>query len=453
MPIVRSRRVVFSDGVRPATIHIRDGVIARVGEYDDVVSDAHIDEAGDAVVMPGVVDSHVHVNEPGRTGWEGFETATRAAAAGGVTTIVDMPLNSIPATTTVDALEAKRDAAKGQCFVDVGFWGGVVPGNAGDIEPLYSEGVLGFKCFLVPSGVDEFPSVTERDLRLALPILRRLRALLLVHAEVPEPIESTTALVTSLPRDGYSRVTRWYSTYLATRPPVAELAAIELMIALARDYGTRTHIVHLSSADSVTMLDEARATGVPITVETCPHYLTFAAEDVPDGATTFKCAPPVRERANREALWRALTSGSIQLVASDHSPAPPAMKHLESGDFLAAWGGISPLQLSLPATWTGASARGGSLTQLAEWMCAAPARLAGLSRKGTIAAGRDADLVVWDPEAEFVVDASALHHRHAQTPYDGMRLRGVVLRTYLRGRRVYERGTPFGAPAGISLRR
>jgi len=444
--VIRSRRVVVADEVRPAAIHIRHGVIVLVAGYDEVPVDCPIDEAADAVVMPGVVDTHVHVNEPGRTDWEGFETATRAAAAGGVTTIVDMPLNSVPATTTVAALDAKRRAAAGKCSVDVGFWGGVIPGNAADLEPLFAAGALGFKCFLVPSGVDEFPFVRESDLREAMPILASIGAPLLAHAELPGPIEAAMGrLARGNPRE--------YATYLGTRPPQSENEAIALLIELCREFGTRTHIVHLASSEALPMLDAARAAGLPITSETCPHYLTFAAEEIAAGATAFKCAPPIRERDHQKLLWTGLMNGSIQLVASDHSPSLPAMKHLDSGDFLRAWGGIASLQVALPAVWTGASARGASLPQLAEWMCRAPARLAGLTRKGEIALGYDADLVIWDPEAEFMVDAASLQHRHAITPYNGRRLRGAIERTYLRGRRVYERGQPFPAASGQLLSR
>jgi allantoinase len=444
--VVRSRRVVLTDEVRPASIHVRGGSIAGVRSFDDVPADCRLDDAGDLVVMPGIVDTHVHVNEPGRTEWEGFETATRAAAAGGVTTIVEMPLNSIPATTTVEALQAKRRAAAGKCFVDLGFWGGLVPGHAADLEPLWAAGALGFKCFLVPSGVEEFAPVTESDLCEAMPILARLGAPLLAHAEMPGPIEAARA---RLPATDPRR----YATYLATRPAAAEHEAIALLIKMCRRYGVRTHIVHLASSEALVMVGEARASGLPLTVETCPHYLTYAAEDIPDGATAFKCAPPLRERDNRERLWDALAAGSIQLVASDHSPSPPAMKHLDTGDFLAAWGGISSLQISLPVTWTGASARGRSLNQLAEWMCRAPARLAGLARKGVLEPGADADLLVWDPDAEFTVDARRLHHRHPLTPYDGRTLRGVIERTYLRGSVVSTRGEPSPAPLGRLLTR
>jgi allantoinase len=442
--VVRSRRVVLADGVRPASIHIRDGEIVGVFEFDRTPAGCRLDDAGDLVVMPGIVDSHVHVNEPGRTAWEGFETATRAAAAGGVTTIVDMPLNSIPATTTVEALAAKRRAAGGKCFVDVGFWGGVVPGNSAALEPLWAAGVLGFKCFLVPSGVEEFESVTEGDLRAAVPILARLGAPLLAHAELPGPIETAQARIgTSDPRR--------YATYLATRPEAAENEAIELLIALCRRHGVRTHVVHLASAEALAMIREARISGLPLTAETCPHYLTFAAEEIPDGATAFKCAPPVRDRDNRERLWAALAGGTIQMVASDHSPSPPALKLLDTGDFLRAWGGIASLQVTLAATWTGASSRGCSLSQLAQWMCRGPARLAGLARKGVLDVGADADLAIWDPDVEVTVDARTLYHRHPLTPYDGRRLRGRIERTYLRGHVVATRAEPSSTPHGRLL--
>jgi allantoinase len=453
--VVRSRRVVTGGQLRPAAVHIRTGRIIGVLDFEDLPAGCPLDDAGDAVVMPGVVDTHVHVNEPGRTEWEGFDTATRAAAAGGVTTIVDMPLNSIPATTSVAGFDAKRRAAEGKCFVDVGFWGGVVPGNVPELQGLVNAGVLGFKCFLVPSGVDEFPAVTEADLRIAMPVLSRLDVPLLVHAELPGPIdEATRQVVARAARvSGSAPDARIYATYLATRPKQAEHDAIALSIALCREYRVATHIVHLSSAGALTPLSRARAARYPITVETCPHYLTFAAEEIPDGATAFKCAPPIRERGNRESLWAALAGGLIQMVASDHSPSPPALKQTRSGDFLRAWGGISSLQLSFAATWTGASARGYSLDQVVEWMCRAPARLAGFDRKGALEVGYDADLVVCDPEGEITVDGRSLMHRHPLTPYEGRALRGVVERTYLGGRRIYERGKPMSAPSGRLLMR
>ncbi|MDQ3606084.1 MAG: allantoinase AllB, partial [Gemmatimonadota bacterium] len=405
-----------------------------------------ITEAGDAVLMPGIVDTHVHVNEPGRTEWEGFESATRAAAAGGVTTLVDMPLNSVPATTTVAGLHAKLAAAADRCQVDVGFWGGVVPGNAGELDALWGGGVLGFKCFLSPSGVEEFPSVTEADLRVAMPTLSRLGAPLLVHAEDPAVLAYAAAAAPA--------PARRYEDYLRSRPAEAEVEAIRLMVALCREFGTRIHLVHLSAAEALPLLAEARAAGLPITVESCPHYLHFAAEEIADGATQFKCAPPIRGRESRERLWTALGSGEIDLIASDHSPCPPEMKAREAGDFAAAWGGVASLQLSLPVVWKGARERGYGLADLAEWMSAAPARLAGLSmRKGAIAPGRDADLVIWDPDADFVVTPEMLHHRHQLTPYLGALLPGVVRATYVRGECVYDRGA-FPRPGwGRSLGR
>jgi allantoinase len=445
--IVRSRRVVLPDSIRPAAVHVRDGIIVDVSAFDAVDDAPNLDDVGGLAVMPGVVDPHVHLNEPGRAEWEGFETGTRAAAAGGVTTIVEMPLNSVPAVTTVEALELKRRAAAGKCLVDVGFWGGVVPGNADELRRLWSAGVFGFKCFLVPSGVEEFAPVSESDLRTALPILSELGAPLLVHAERPGPIDAATARIGS-------RNPRSYATYLATRPASAEHEAIALVISLCREYGTRAHIVHLASADALPGIDEARAAGVSMSVETCPHYLTFEAGGIADGATEFKCAPPIRDREQREGLWRGLSSGSIQIIASDHSPAPPALKERYSGNFLAAWGGIASLQVALPAAWTGAFARGHSLWQLAQWMCAAPSRLAGLDGKGSIESGADADLVVFDPDVEWVVDASRLYHRHSLTPYEGMTLRGRVERTYVRGTLASTRDAgPRPIPAGRLLTR
>lgn len=448
--IIRGRRVVQPDTTRPAAIHIRNGVIAAIGAYEDLPSGCPVVDAGDSVVMPGLVDTHVHINEPGRTEWEGFQTATRAAAAGGVTTLVEMPLNSIPATTTVKAFRDKLEAAQGQCWVDVGFWGGVVPGNALELRHLYGAGVFGFKCFLVPSGVDEFPHVTESDLREAMPELAAMGALLLAHSEMPGPIEK--ALERS--RTGQNACPTKYSTWLASRPREAEHEAISLLIRLCREFGARVHVVHLSSSDALGMLRQARADGLPLSVETCPHYLTFAAEGIPDGATQFKCAPPVREGENRERLWGALGEKLIDLVVTDHSPCPPAMKCGESGDFLRAWGGISSLQFSLPVMWTQARQRGSSFQDLAEWMCRAPAHLAGLDqRKGAIRVGYDADLVVWNPEVTFRVDTAMILHRHKLTPYAGLTLSGMVEMTYLRGRKTYDRGEFSSELYGAILKR
>jgi allantoinase len=429
--------------MRAASIRVSDGRIAAIGAYTDRPAGVPEIDAGSHVVLPGLVDSHVHVNEPGRTDWEGFDHATRAAAAGGVTTIVDMPLNSIPPTTTVFGLEAKRRAAAGTCHVDVAFWGGVVPGNAGDLEALARAGVAGFKCFLSPSGVDEFHHVAEADLRLALPVLARLELPLLAHAELPERLVEPPA----------SADPRQYSTWLASRPPASEHGAIDLLARLSREYGVHVHIVHLAASDALPIVRRARDAGAAITVETCPHYLTFTAEEIEDGATAFKCAPPIRSQEHREGLWQGLTDGEIDLVATDHSPAPATLKHLDDGDFVRAWGGIASLQLGLAAVWTGAVGRGLSMHWLAHAMAAAPARLAGLgARKGAIVVGRDADLVIWDPEATFTVDPQSLHHRHPITPYAGRQLRGRVLKTLVRGEIVYETGT-FAPPRGNLLRR
>jgi len=436
--VVRSERVVVPAGIQPLSIHVRDGRIVALRPYAERPAGVDTIDAGSLVVLPGLVDTHVHINDPGRADWEGFEHGTRAAAAGGVTTIVDMPLNSVPSTTTVDALEAKRRAADGRCYVDVGFWGGVVPGNAADLEPLARAGVLGFKCFLSPSGVDEFEHVTEADLREAMPIVARLALPLLAHAEFP-----------SLLTDPSNDDPRRHDTWLRSRPPESEVAAIALLIDLARQFGTRVHIVHLAAPEALPIIAAARQSGVTLTVETCPHYLSFCAEEIPDGATPFKCAPPIRERERRERLWQALVRGEIDLIATDHSPAPPALKGLTDGDFVRAWGGIASLQLGLAAVWTGAAARGMPIEWMARWLADAPAQLAGLNgTKGAIAVGRDADFAIVDPDAEIVVDAAALYHRHPITPYAGLRLCGVVRQTILRGQRIVDDGSVARVPSG-----
>ena len=428
--VLRSRRVVTAEGIRPAAIHIQAGRIVTVGAWDASIAGAANIDAGNDVVMPGLVDTHVHVNEPGRSDWEGFVSATRAAAAGGVTTLLDMPLNSRPATTSVEALEAKIAAAEGRCAVNVGFIGGVVPGNSAQLRPLYDAGVRAFKCFLVPSGVDEFPAVREDDLRLALPVLASLGAPLMVHAELPEWIEASTPATPHR-----------YASYLASRPDEAETEAVRLVVRLAAEYGARLHVVHLSSSQSLPVLREARYRGVKVTAETCPHYLTFAAEEIADGATELKCAPPIRDAAHREALWEALRRGDLDMIVSDHSPCPPALKR-PAGDpasFFAAWGGIASLQLGLAAVWEGAHARGLELQRLTQWMSHAPAQLAALDdRKGSIRAGSDADLVVWDPDAPFVAGDRPIYHRHPITPYRGRTLRGVVRATYVAGHLAYD---------------
>jgi allantoinase len=438
--------VVTSEGERAASIHVRGGLISRISSFGDAPSGAPVHDAQNSIVMPGIVDTHVHINEPGRTEWEGFSTATRAAAAGGVTTLIEMPLNSIPATTTAAGFREKLAATAGKLWVDVGFWGGVVPGNATELRPLWESGVFGFKCFLVPSGVEEFVYVAKRDLRGALPELSALKAPLLVHAELPGPIaEAEKKLTKADPRR--------YSAWLASRPLAAENEAIELLVKLARELGARIHIVHLSSSDAIATLQKAKSDGQAVTVETCPHYLTFDAQDVGDGRTEFKCAPPIREKDNREKLWTALGDGTIDFIATDHSPCPPAMKLLEAGDFLRAWGGIASLELSLPAVWTEASSRGYALPRLAEWLCSGPARLAGLERKGKIAVGYDADFVIWNPDGRFSVDPAKLHQRNKITPYAGRELLGVVETTFLRGRKIFDRGELSHSPLGQILRR
>jgi allantoinase len=431
--VVRARRVVLPDSERAAAVHTENGRITAVTAFDDVPADAHTLE-DDEVLLPGLVDSHVHVNEPGRTEWEGFATATRAAIAGGVTTIVDMPLNSIPPTTTLEALHVKRQTAKGQVAADVAFWGGAVPGNLGQLRPLLDAGVVGFKCFLLDSGVPEFPPLDDAGLRAALTELAAVDGLLIAHAEDAEVIAAAPDCTGSS-----------YAAFLASRPGAAEESAIASLIAATRDTRARTHVVHLADGDALPLLRQARADGVRITVETCPHYLTFAAEAVPDGDTSFKCCPPIRESAHRESLWAALRDGDIDLVVSDHSPCTPDLKRLDVGDFGQAWGGIASLQVALPAVWTGARERGLGLDRVVRWMAEAPARLAGLPRKGAIAVDRDADLVAFAPEERWTV--GVLEHRNPVTPYAGRELAGVVRRTWLRGQ------PADGSPIGMLLRR
>lgn len=443
--VIRSNRVVLPEGIRPTGIVVRGGMIAEIIGHKDTPT-ANLIDFEDSVVMPGIVDPHVHINEPGRTEWEGFETATMAAAAGGVTTLIEMPLNSIPATTTLEAFHQKIAAAQGKLFVDVGFWGGLVPGNAAEVGRLFDAGVFGFKCFLVPSGVPEFEAVTESDLRQALPELARTRAVLLAHAELPDPIEDAI-------RDISGKDPRPYSTWLLSRPPAAEDQAIQLLIRLSQEYKTRVHIVHLSSSGAVAMICAAKASGIQITVETCPHYLTISAEEIPDGATQFKCAPPIRDAVNQERLWAALQEGAIDFVATDHSPAPPQVKCTDSGDYVRAWGGIASLQLSLPLLWTSAHKRGFGLRDLAKWLCREPARFAGLSRKGEISVGKDADLVVWNPDQSFQVQPDKMFFRHKLTPYSGRTLFGVVQSTFLHGEEIYASGDFPAGRRGRVLRR
>ena len=436
--VVVGRRVALPDGVAEAAVVVRAGRIVAVVPPADAPAATRRVDAGDLVVLPGLVDTHVHVNEPGRTEWEGFATATRAALAGGVTTLVDMPLNAIPATTDVAALAAKRAAAQGRCHSDVGFWGGVVPGNRPDLEPLARAGVLGFKAFLVPSGVDEFHEVSLDQLWDAAEAIAPLKLPLLVHAEHAPTIDQAAARDLGHPPDA-----RRYRSWLESRP--GEATALSFMAALCGETKLRRlHVVHVASGGAPAYADLPKRRS-RLTLETCPHYLTFAAEEIPDGATPFKCAPPIGDAACRETLWRELGDGTIDLIATDHSPCPPDMKGLDSGDFFAAWGGIASLELGLAAVWTGASPRGYGIEHLVRWMSSAPAALAGLRRKGAIAEGRDADLVLWDPDATWTVRGAELRHRHPLTPYEGMTLRGRVRRTFLRGVEVFDGD---GFPAG-----
>lgn len=446
--VLTSRRVVLPDGVRPASIAIENGCIIGI---DDNPSAAvgHLEiDLGDLVVMPGVIDAHVHVNEPGRTEWEGFRTAGRSAAAGGVTTIIVMPLNCTPAATTPAALLGEAGAAAGHCLVDHGFWGGIVPGNTAHIEPMWRAGALGFKSFMVDSGVPDFPGSSRADLDAAMPVAAQLGAPVLVHAGDPSVIAAAAE------RSGLASNPRSYRAYLASRPPEAEDRAIETMIDLCRRHRARTHIVHVASASALPPLLAARAEGLPITAETCPHYLALNAELIPDGATQFKCAPPIRDQSTRETLWKALRDGVLDLIASDHSPCPPALKLIGQGDFARAWGGISSLQLTLSLAWTFGAPEGIWLVRLAELLSSAPAKLAGIDGfKGRISPGFDADLVVFDPEARWTVRGRELRHRHPVTPYEGCELRGRVMATYLRGTLVFasdESGIVPPGPDGLA---
>jgi allantoinase len=432
--VIRSRRAVLPGGVREAAVAVRDGKIAAVADYGARLDAGADEDLEGLALLPGLVDTHVHVNEPGRTEWEGFATATAAAAAGGVTTICDMPLNSLPPTISTAALAAKRAAAAGQCAVDVAFWGGAVPQSQPELRALHEAGVTGFKCFLADSGVPEFPPLDRAGLRAAMAELDGTGAVIAVHAEDPAELGEASG--------------RDYWPFLASRPPRAERRAIETVVAAAAGTGARAHIVHLSAAECVALISGAKAAGVALTAETCPHYLFFAAEEVPAGGTEFKCCPPIRDAVNREALWRGLEAGVIDCVVSDHSPCPPDLKRKDTGDFGAAWGGIASLQLGLAAVWTAARRRGRTLADVASWMAAAPAALAGLPGKGAIEAGRDADLVAFDPGATFTVRGAGLRHRSPVTPYEGRTLAGRVRRTWLRGQVIDQ-----DMPAGRLLRR
>ena len=437
---IHAEHAITNIGERAVTVCVRDGLIVDLLEINSTV-DAHEEIRPDGVLFPGLVDTHVHINEPGRTSWEGFTTATKAAAAGGITTLIDMPLNSIPPTVNVLALTEKKKAAEGKCVVDVGFWGGSIPGNTADLLPLLGEGVFGFKCFLLHSGVDEFPESTVDDLAAALKILATVDALMVVHAEDSMAIQQS-----EIPSS------RSYQDFLASRPKGAENVAIANLIEQARRTDARVHVLHLSSADALDMIASAREDGVRISAETCPHYLALTAEEIADGATQYKCCPPIRERRNQDLLWQGLLDGVIGLIVSDHSPCTADLKKFEAGDFQSAWGGISSLQLGLPIIWTEARKRGVSLSQVASWMSARPSALAGLSQKGAIAVGKDADFFLFHPDESFTVDPRKLHHRNPITPYAGKVLHGVVAKTWLRGRLIYAEGEIIGAPSGSFLR-
>ncbi|MFF0567214.1 allantoinase AllB [Streptomyces sp. NPDC004041] len=437
--VLRSTRVVTPEGTCPAAVAVAGGTIDAVLPYDaDVPAGARLEDFGDDVLLPGLVDTHVHVNDPGRTEWEGFWTATRAAAAGGITTLLDMPLNSLPPTTTVDHLRTKQQVAAPKAHVDTGFWGGAIPSNVKDLRPLYEAGVFGFKCFLSPSGVEEFPELDQEQLARSMAEIAGFGGLLIVHAEDPHHLA-----------DAPQRPGPAYADFLASRPRDAENTAIEGLIAHARRLNARIHVLHLSSSDALPLIAAAKREGVRVTVESCPHFLTLTAEEVPDGATEFKCCPPIREAANQDTLWAGLADGTIDCIVSDHSPCTTDLK---TPDFASAWGGISSLQLGLPAIWTEARRRGHSLDDVVRWMSTAPAELAGLTRKGAIEAGRDADFAVLAPEATFTVDPAELFHRNQVTAYAGKTLHGVVRSSWLRGARIVSDGV-LAEPTGRLLER
>ncbi|MGP3689259.1 allantoinase AllB [Streptomyces sp. IBSNAI002] len=437
--VLRSTRVITPEGTRAASVAVAGGKITAVLAHEaEVPAGARLEDFGDDVLLPGLVDTHVHVNDPGRTEWEGFWTATRAAAAGGITTILDMPLNSLPPTTTAGNLRVKQEVARAKAHVDVGFWGGALPDNVKDLRPLHDAGVYGFKCFLSPSGVEEFPELDQEQLAASLAEITGFGGLMIVHAEDPHHLDSA-------PQNPGPK----YADFLASRPRDAENTAIANLIAQAKRLGARVHVLHLSSSDALPLIAAAKAEGVRITVESCPHFLTLTAEEVPDGATEFKCCPPIREAVNQDLLWDALADGTIDCIVSDHSPSTADLK---TGDFATAWGGISSLQLGLPAIWTEARRRGRSLEDVVRWMSTAPAALAGLAQKGAIEVGRDADFAVVAPEETFTVDPAELHHRNRITAYAGKTLHGVVKSTWLRGTQIADHGTPT-EPTGLLLER
>jgi len=431
MPVfaIHSRRIITPGGIKDATVIVSNGLITEV--IDGLPADFNYElmDIDNKVLMPGVIDPHVHINEPGRTDWEGFDTATKAALTGGITMLVDMPLNSSPVTTTAGAFDEKINAARDQLHTNCGFWGGIVPGNENEIEKLIQKGVLGFKAFLIHSGIDEFPNVKEEDLQKSMPLIAKNDLPLLVHCELADDKPQATDQ------------SRSYANYLGSRPGDWEDKAIALMIRLCREYNCRTHIVHLSSASSIDQIAKAKQDGLPLTVETGQHYLYFSAEKIKDGQTQYKCAPPIREKENNQKLWQALKDGIIDFVATDHSPAIPSMKELESGDFMKAWGGISSIQFSLPALWTAARQHDCDLADIAKWLCEKPALLTGKEKNnGKIEKGFDADLTVWDPEKSFYVTEEIIQYKHKITPYINEKLYGEVEQTYLKGEKVFDKG-------------
>ncbi len=428
MQLIRSRRVVIDGEIQSAGILMRDHQITEIQPYDSPWQPqiTKVFDFGDAVVMPGLIDAHVHINEPGRTEWEGFESATRSAACGGITLLADMPLNSTPVTITADAFHRKRKSAEGRIHTDCTFYGGLIPGNHRHIEELLDEGVAGIKVFLCPSGLTDFPAVTEVDLKAVMPVLAEKGVPLLAHAEL------------QLSHSAPASPMRTYKAYAESRPSEWEEKAVESLIRLCRDTQCRVHVVHVASVRAASLIADAKREGLPISCETAPHYLFFESDEVPDGDTRFKCAPPIRDDANRRGLQKALRDGIIDFVATDHSPCPPEMKRLDTGDFSRAWGGIASLQLLLPALWTAMKDTGATLPDMAAWLSGRPARMLGLDRThGRIAPGFRADFTVWDPEATFTVNGQELRHRHPLTPYEGRRLCGAVVSTFLRGRRIF----------------
>ena len=440
--IIKSNRIITPSGIRPGYIIINDGVIEDVVEQLSSVSEVTVTDAGNAVVMAGIIDPHVHINEPGRTEWEGFDTATRAAIAGGITTVVDMPLNCTPVTTTAEAFNQKIAATKNQLHTNVGFWGGVVPGNENEIEGLIECGVLGFKAFLTHSGIDDFANVIEADLVKVMPIIARHGLPLLVHCELTDSINRV------------NHNNRSYANYLASRPAFWEDDAIALMIRLCEQFNCRVHIVHVSSASSIIQIEQAKQKGLPLTAETAQHYLYFCAEEIKDGQTQFKCAPPIRNKANNNQLWKALQNGILNFVATDHSPATPDLKEITSGNFLKAWGGIASLQIALPVLWTAAKQRNIGVEHIAKWLSENPAKLIGLEhKKGRIEKGYDADLVIWNPDESFTVTEQMILHKHKITPYLGEQLYGTVHSTYLGGMVVYHANGQLQLQAGSIITR